>query len=109
MSERPIVATVHAPARPIQPTGAGRRVSGMLGTMSGRSLGQRTVALDVVPEPTFTSVSGQDYGPEEPTSIRKVFKNKAVADRSAFCLGPSGTRSGACGIARIAYDPVGVG
>ena len=47
--------------------------------------------------------------PEEPTSIRKVFKNKAVADRSAFCLGPSGTRSGACGIARIAYDPVGVG
>ena len=81
----------------------------MLGTMSGRSLGQRTVALDVVPETYLHIRVGPEDGLVGPTSIRKVFKNKAVADRSAFCLGPSGTRSGACGIARIAYDPVGVG
>ena len=46
MSERPIVATVHAPAR-------ARNAIGMLGMLSGHvhtDPSRRTVALDVVPE-----------------------------------------------------------
>ena len=77
MSERPIVATVHAPARArnaIGVTGTGE-VSGMLGMLSGHDPSRRTVALDVVPETHLDFRVGSSMRPAEPTSIRQPFKS----------------------------------
>ena len=77
MSERPIVATVHAPARARNAIGVTGEVSGMLGNgmLSGHDPSRRTVALDVVPETHLDFRVGSSMRPAEPTSIRQPFKN----------------------------------
>ena len=75
MSERPIVATVHAPARARNAIGVTGEVSGMLGMLSGHDPSRRTVALDVVPETHLDFRVGSSMRPAEPTSIRQPFKN----------------------------------
>ena len=75
MSERPIVATVHAPARARNAIGVTGEVSGMLGILSGHVPSRRTVALDVVPETHLDFRVGSSMRPAEPTSIRQPFKN----------------------------------
>jgi len=51
--------------------------------MSGRSLGRKLVALDVLPETYLHHRAAEAAGAVEPYPLREPFKNETVCDRSA--------------------------
>ena len=77
--------------------------------MSGRSLGRKPVALDVLPETYLHHRAAEECEAVEPYPLRQPFKNEVLCDRSAACVVGMGAQSGASAIACIAYDPVGDG